>query len=233
MTNERQSSAPGWNQASSEQVGCALAQNRSSNAPPSISESADDPASHSVVLPWLLEASNPYWDWLWGSPEESRTQLTQWFLRPSSELWENRLVCLRDNDCILGGYIGLSGSELRMYRKADLLALMDFLRRNPSVTLMARLRQARSLFATVADDEFYLSRIGVAASFRGRGAGIRLMEMFLQNGRNRGFKRFRLDVSTTNTQAIRLYDSLGFKVTSDSAIAETHIRYSSMLACFP
>lgn len=184
------------------------------------------------LLPWLHEASNPYWDWLWGSPAEALAQLKEWLDRPSSGLSEKRVVCLSEGGRVVGGYIALPGWEFHICRKSDLLELMINLRRNPREGVMARMRQARSLFGGVAEDEFYLSRVGVMPSERGRGVGRRLIEMFLQDGRDRDFKRFRLDVSADNDRAIRVYRTAGFVVAREAAIPGTPIHYCSMTASF-
>lgn len=200
---------------------------------PSPREASDTERAHFEVriahaLPWIHEASNPYWDWLWGSPTEARAQLREWLSRPNSELSAQHVVCLSEGDRIVGGYIALPGREVQACRKADLLALMNYLRRNARESMIARMRQARSLFASVAENEFYLSRMGVASSARGRGVARRLVEMFLQQGRAAGFNQFRLDVAVDNERAIRLYRAAGFAVASDSGIAGTPIRYCAM-----
>jgi ribosomal protein S18 acetylase RimI-like enzyme len=184
------------------------------------------------ILPWLHEASNPYWDWLWASPTEARIRLEEWLRRPSSEFSEKHVVCWNEGARMVGGYIALPGQELQICRKGDLLALMNYLRRNPHESVIGRMRQARSLFASVAETEFYLSRIGVSSSARGCGVGRLLLEMFIQEGRGRGFNQCRLDVSTDNERAVRLYHAAGFAVASESAIAETPIRYYSMVKSF-
>jgi GNAT superfamily N-acetyltransferase len=179
------------------------------------------------ILAWLHEASNPYWDWLWGSLAQA--QLNDWLHRPSSELSEKRVRDLMDGDEIVGGYIAFPCSELQECRKSDLLSIMNVLRHNSDAQIMSRMREARSLFSHVEENDFYLSRIGVAPSARRGGLGRRLLEMFLREGRDKGFSRFRLDVSADNERAIRLYRAAGFDVISDSAIPNTPIRYLSMV----
>jgi ribosomal protein S18 acetylase RimI-like enzyme len=182
------------------------------------------------VLPWLHEAGNPYWDWLWGSPAEGRAQLNDWLRRVTSELSEKNIIYLREENRIVGGYIAFPGRELQTCRRADLHALTSYVRRNPDKDVTGRMRQARSLFADVSETQFYLSRIGVAAEARGRGMGRRLLDMFVQQGRNNGFKDFRVDVCTENEPAIRMYCAAGFVVTSKSAISEPPFHYCSMVA---
>jgi ribosomal protein S18 acetylase RimI-like enzyme len=183
------------------------------------------------ILPWLHEAGNPYWDWLWGSPTEARRQLKGWLARSSSELSAEHVVCLTDGGGhAVGGYVALPGRTVQICRRADLLALRSYLQRSPDASrILARLGQARSLFANVAETEFYLSRIGVLASARAQGLGRRLLEMFVEDGRRKGFSKFRLDVSADNAGARRLYRAAGFVEEAESAIAETPLRYVSMV----
>ncbi|HTS19494.1 MAG TPA: GNAT family N-acetyltransferase [Verrucomicrobiae bacterium] len=180
------------------------------------------------ILAWVHEASNPYLDWFWGSPTEAVAQLKEQLIRPNSELSEKRAVCLSEAGQIIGGYIALPGHELPACRKADLLTLSNHLKRAPNEGLIARMRQARSVFASVGSDEFYLSRIGVIPSARGKGTGKKLLGAFLEDGRRRGFRQFRLDVSADNERAIRLYRVAGFVMAGESAIPTTPIRYFSM-----
>jgi GNAT superfamily N-acetyltransferase len=181
------------------------------------------------ILPWLHESSNPYWDWLWGSPGQAWVQLTHWFERPNSELARGRVRSLRRGRRVLGGYIAASGQQLRSCRKADVLALMNYLRRTSDESVVARMHMSRSLFASVADNAFYLSRIGVASAARGRGAGRHLLDMFIREGRSRGYARFQLDVSEDKLSAFQLYLSAGFKSVGTSTIPGTSIRYHSMV----
>ncbi len=187
-------------------------------------------ANAALVSLWLYEASNPYWEWLWGSASTAMARFQDWQRRPNSELSSTQIVCLKEADRDLGCYLALTGPDLHDRRKADLHALLNCLRRDPSASMIMRLRQARELFPNVAENEFYLSRIGVAPLARGRGVGRNLLELFLEDGRKRGFKHFRLDVSAENNHAIQLYRGAGFAVSSESSIPETPISYCSMTA---
>lgn len=183
-----------------------------------------------AILGWLYEASNPYWEWLWGSPSVALTQLATWVRRPSSEVSASRVTSICESDVFLGGYIALSGSDLQYCRKADLLALLSFLQQNQSEAMMLRIRRAKSLFVSPSEDEFYLSRLGVNPSFRGQGVGHQLVEKYIKDGQKQGFTRFRVNVSGDNEKAIQLYLTAGFLVETEIAIEETSIRYYSMTA---
>jgi ribosomal protein S18 acetylase RimI-like enzyme len=181
---------------------------------------------------WVRDASNPYWDWLWGSASEALAQLKAWLERPSSEISVNRILCIADSHDILGGFIALSGRELQQCRRADFLVLLNYARRNHCEELMAKIRKANQLFSTVLEDEYYLSRIGVQPCARGKGLGKELMKAYLDNGTAKGFQRFRLDVDASNVQAIHLYEASGFTTGSIAKALDVPFRYCSMTATF-
>lgn len=55
------------------------------------------------------------------------------------------------------------------------------------------------------------------------------MEHAIEVKQGEGFKRVRLDVSSDNTAAIRVYESLGLQMTSRSASAIAPLEYCAML----
>lgn len=60
-------------------------------------------------------------------------------------------------------------------------------------------------------EELHVHSIAVVEQFRGKGIGRRLMEETLRLARERGARRVRLEVKTTNVPAILLYEKLGFE----------------------
>lgn len=182
------------------------------------------------ILPWLHEAANPYVDWLFGA-EVGRGVLAALLGSESSELALRRVTLLRTRTAVVGGFVAVPGAELARCRRVDPLLISRALR-SQGVRLPAeRLTEAHGLLAPVSDEELYLSKLGIASAFRGRGLGRVALERFLADGREAGFGRFRLDVSEDNVAAVRLYESAGFEVVERRSAA--HLRFLSMQKSTP
>ncbi len=64
-----------------------------------------------------------------------------------------------------------------------------------------------------ADQRGYLG-IQIDSLYRGKGIGLELMLMTIEDSKRYGFEAIDLDVFQSNLAAIRLYEKLGFKVTA-------------------
>lgn len=180
------------------------------------------------VLPWVHEAGNPYFDYLFGDSDAARENILDWMQRPSSEIAIDRCRILQQDERSVGGFIGLNGAELEKCRKADMMVLMKTFASQKEV-LLQRLAASRELFPSVPDNTYYLSKLGVLLEFRGMGLGRRLTQAFLTAGRKLGFTRFQLDVCCENVAAVNLYLNMGFKIKQESSAAEEPLRYYSMV----
>jgi ribosomal-protein-alanine N-acetyltransferase len=60
--------------------------------------------------------------------------------------------------------------------------------------------------------EIHITNLAVHPSFRRRGFARRLLAPLLEDGRRRGITLVVLEVRPTNTEALTLYESLGFRV---------------------
>jgi ribosomal protein S18 acetylase RimI-like enzyme len=78
--------------------------------------------------------------------------------------------------------------------------------------LIERVANLSGLFLPVADDEYYLSKVGLDPRLLGRKLGHSLVERYVEEGRIPGYKRYRLDVHVENEAAIRSYCSAGFRM---------------------
>lgn len=181
------------------------------------------------VLPWLHEAGNPYFDWFFGNAQTAQSILGRWIVRPSSEVSLKRTVVLQEDGRIIGGIIGMNGTDLALCRKADTLALMRDWPPSDRESIVRRMRESAGLFHIPDAHHYYLSKIGLLPEARRKGFGRMLLEAFLVKGSAGGFTRFMLDVSADNALAVKLYMSAGFHVVRESQHPSGTMTYLSMI----
>lgn len=100
---------------------------------------SDDPAPERYIpeaLPWILEAGNPCFNWIFGGHEATWKNLSTWIRRSSSEVSITRVTLLVTDDGPVRGFIGLDGAELSLCRKADWLAILKEARGNGRTDLI-------------------------------------------------------------------------------------------------
>jgi ribosomal protein S18 acetylase RimI-like enzyme len=181
------------------------------------------------ILSWIHEAGNPYFDWLFGGANEARHVIMSRMLSETSEIsLRNTTLLVNGSGDVLGGFIALTGKDLAERRMADIVAHLRQVGMSGRADLMRRVQMSRDLFAAVEPDEFYLSKLGVRRTARGRGYGRVLVHEFLRVGAARGLRRFVLDVSEGNAAALQLYASTGFRVSTRSQVAEGGLAYLNM-----
>lgn len=180
------------------------------------------------VLPWVHAAGNPYFDWVFGGTRIANQLLCHWMGRPSSEISILKAQLLICKNQISGGFIALSGKELKKCRKADAMALLKFFDKDNRHSLVQRLATTSNLFPPVEDDEFYLSKMGINANFQGKGLGLNLISEYLKEGDSQGFRRYRLDVFDGNYPAIHCYRKYGFQIDKQSQSKDGSIVYYAM-----
>jgi len=185
------------------------------------------------ILPWVHEAGNPYFDFIFDDRDVARAALGRWMRRASSEISVNRAVLLRGDDEPLGGFIALTGAELSTCRRMDAAALTLSGNRERREGVLKRLETTRDLFIPVRDRDFYLSKFWLDTRYRGAGHARGLMNAYLAAGHRGGYSQFRLDVFADNERAIHVYRSFGFKELGESAVPGAGLRYIAMGAEFP
>ena len=103
------------------------------------------------------------------------------------------------NGVVAGAIVGYDGAKLVQLREGTFDVLRKRVGRVP----------------TIADEteagEYYLDSVGVLPEFRGLGVGRELIAAFCKNVFAKGYERVGLIVDTDNTQAEKLYTSLGFR----------------------
>jgi ribosomal protein S18 acetylase RimI-like enzyme len=170
-----------------------------------------------VVLPWIHEAGNPYFDAFFGSPDAARRALCRWMGRPTSEVAITRVTVLLDGDRPVGCFVALSGADLARCLRADSLAAIREAGREGRRALLDRARGLAAARVPVPEDAYFLSKLAVAAELRGAGLGRALLEKFLAVGRRGGFSVFRTDARPEDAHIVHLYESAGFRTIAESA----------------
>lgn len=164
-----------------------------------------------AVLPWIHEAGNPYFDWFFGGSAAARCALDQLMRDEASEIAIRRACLLLDRKRAIGGFIALAGAELARARQHDTLTIVAWARADRR-RLLKQIVASKGLFAPVAADDFYLSKMGLVPERRGRGLGHVLVGEYLRRGEEAGLSRFRLDVHADNAAAVSIYGTAGFEV---------------------
>ncbi|RAL22991.1 hypothetical protein DL240_08865 [Lujinxingia litoralis] len=182
----------------------------------------------SELLSWIRPAGQPYDDYLLEgvNPDEV---LARWMLNDTSTITLQRARLLMIDERIAGGYIALSGTELRAGRQADLLDLARQIGEGSYAHLRARVDRVRELFAPIEDNDFTLTRLGLHPDHRGRGLCHTLIEDYLRRGRQGGFRRARVDVPETHRYALDLCRAYGFDTAYRGKSNDGKLRYLTMV----
>lgn len=176
-----------------------------------LSDLLDRDRQRPALVDLLSEALAPYWHWLIGGTERTKTVIAEWTERDSSEFSASNVHVAVDDGVIAGAYIGLPRLRLERARKTDFLTLLAGVERHERPELQARLQASRSGFVPLDTDDFYLSALAVAATGRRRGVGRTLLEHCLVEAQASEATKVRLDVWEDNETARRFYDSCGFR----------------------
>jgi len=190
---------------------------------------SDPVATIPQAVPWIMAASYPYYEWLLGSPDLAQSMVAKWMARASSELFIRRVRFVLCDSQIVGGYLGMSGSDLKKARMADAEALWSDSDESRRASLLQRMSSVSNLFLPVRDDDFYMSKFGLNPSARGMGRAWRIAKEAMRDVFSQGFPRLRLDVRADNEVAIRIYQALGFELIHAAQSADGQLKYQSMV----
>lgn len=180
------------------------------------------------AIPWILVAGCPYYDWLCGGRDLAQRTVAMWISEVSSEVSIRRVQFLKLGSKIAGGVIGLSGAELKNARTSDINSYWATLDVQTRGALIERLSQGLQVFAPVSEDEYYVSKIGLARAFQGKGLAKVLIERCLDQGNALGYSMFRADVEVENQPSLRSFLSIGFEIFYTGQSDDGALRYHGM-----
>jgi ribosomal protein S18 acetylase RimI-like enzyme len=78
--------------------------------------------------------------------------------------------------------------------------------------VVRRALQVAPMMKPVTRDMWYVANFGVAPECRGQGVGAAMLNFHMAEARQRGFRRYALDVAVTNPRAQKLYEGMGLKL---------------------
>jgi len=196
----------------------------------SVRDFPDPDAMIPYAYPWILASGQPYYDWLCGSRDAAERTVARWMSLPTSEIFIQRVAFLLCGSEIAGGIIGLSGAELKQARIADINSYWATLDVKSRGALIEKLSQCQNAFAPIAEDEYYISKLGLARHFQGKGLARLLVEHCLDQGTALGYSKFRADIQTENKPSLRCSRTMGFEIfytgqSSDGALSYHALRF--------
>ena len=106
--------------------------------------------------------------------------------------------------------------------------LLEDSRRAFSRDLIGRLSQSLNAFAPVADDEYYVSKVGLARPFQAKGLAKILVEHCLDQGTTLGYCKFRADIETENKPSLRCSRATGFEIFYTGQSADGALKYHAL-----
>jgi dTDP-4-amino-4,6-dideoxy-D-galactose acyltransferase len=81
---------------------------------------------------------------------------------------------------------------------------------------------------TQGGSDAIIDLVGVDARYQGKGAGRALSQMFVERWKDRA-NRLRVGTQSSNIPAMRLYESLGFRITETSYVLHAHMKSGGIL----
>jgi ribosomal protein S18 acetylase RimI-like enzyme len=179
-------------------------------------------------LPWVVSAGRAYYNWLCGGKNAAERAVALWMRRSDSEVSLRRMQFFLCDSKIAAGIINMGGADLKKARTADVDSLWETLDVRSREAFIEKLSQSADLFAPVAEDEYYGSKMGITPSFRGQSLAPEIMRQSLDRGNALGYSKFRLDVQAGNKHAIRLYLAFGFEIFYTGQSTDGALKYYGM-----
>ncbi len=164
------------------------------------------------------EALFPYGDYLMGDSTNLKEFIGQRLSHKDSEFSIANATVLIMDEKPMGMFSAFDPTDLSRFRLADLLKMIKYFEDNQQKELFkTRIKEMEGIFSPLMMDQCFLSMIGILPEMRKQGHGELLMREYIRCGIEKGFKHFRLNVSSANVGALRLYEQMGFKKVFEAA----------------
>jgi len=177
------------------------------------------------VLRWIVDAEEPFASWFYQGRLAAEVAVEERLRRTSSELWIGGITQMLCGDQHVGGFVAMRGNMLRKCGALDILNYVQRLPSNHRVRAIEQIRRSFAPFPPVEDDVFFLSRLGMDPSFRGRGLSLHLVERFKADAMRARASCCQLNVFAENLPAVGLYHKAGFQTHCDFWLGDGAFRY--------
>ncbi len=202
--------------------------------PPDIELTRDVGVFSPDVLALQAAASMPYAAFVYDDDAQAARVNRMLFERGAAEFCAPSCEVLMERGRAVGLLVALDDVLLRRRRMSSAKALLRSGELAGHPEFAARLQHAGATLHQPRAGDWYLSRIAVAKSARGRGYGHLLLHHFLGAGRERGLRRAVLEVDPESVAAVHLYEAAGFEQLSETEVVdasgERRLRYRIMIA---
>ncbi len=160
------------------------------------------------LVPLVYSTAEDYFDSLFGSRQAGRNQIETWCQRPDSEFYLGGAEAVIEHGHAAAVILALTGVDVMARRKADILALLKFLKHKGQ----SNLNDLRGTAPPVGKDQYYVRAIAVRDDCQRRGFAKVLLGRAVDQARSiEGIHELSLDVRASNQSALRLYSQLRFR----------------------
>lgn len=179
------------------------------------------------LVPWVLHSDRAYYSVVYAH-HDTRQTLTDRICDPDSEIALQNMRLLIADDRIQGGFIAFAGRQLLRRREADVVDLYRHTEPHLRGELRRRLKDVLQLFAPVAPNDLYVSKMQLYPGMNGPALSQPLMEECIRKARGAGFERIRVDVDTESEIFADVFHQAGFEVIDRGEAPIAGIQYLNM-----
>lgn len=154
---------------------------------------------------------------LFGSESNVRSVMKGSFQHVSNAFSYEHSHFIEANGEIAAMAVVFTHDQMRREQLRTLLLMLRYLKLSFLAQIIYFYRSGQLLVQIAAGDS-YLAHIAAYPKFRSLGLGTKLLKVIEEAARTAGSKRMVLDVETYNTEAVKLYERLGYTIERKSPI---------------